>query len=71
MNGEWGRIQRAKARMQITLAIGRPDILPERPARLSGWKDRIDRQNWVVAEVSHQIGGSGYTTAVELEVRTR
>ena len=67
--GEWGRVQRAKARMQITLAVGRADIMPEQPTVLSGWKARITDTDWVITEVTHSIGGNGYTTGLDLEVR--
>jgi len=68
--GEWGRLKRAEARMDLTLAIGRPDILPEQPAVLDGWKERITARGWVVGDVLHKIDGrGGYTTALQLEAR--
>jgi len=66
--GEWGRIQRGKAAMDITLARGRPDLMPEQPVRLVGWKQQIVDWEWCVAEVEHSIDGGGYKSGVKLEV---
>jgi hypothetical protein len=43
--------------MDITLARGRPDLMPEQPARLEGWKEQITERDWVVTEVEHSIDG--------------
>src|SRR5699024_9879210 len=39
---EWQRIQRGLAEFDLTLAYGRPDILPESPLKVSGFKPDID-----------------------------
>jgi len=54
----------------MTLALGQPDIFPERPAFLYGWKPVIDDTDWLVKAVSHDISdGGGYTNSIEFEVR--
>jgi len=69
-NGEWGRIQRAKALMSITLAKGRADLQTEYPVRLTGWKPHITAHAWVLAQATHKLTPStGYTTSLELEVK--
>ena len=50
------------------LATGREDIYPETPVRVSGFKSVIDEQAWIISRVTHNLGGNGFTTAVELEV---
>lgn len=36
--------------------------------RVSGFKRVIDDQPWIISKVTHNLGGNGFTTAVELEV---
>lgn len=64
---EWGRIQRGKATLSYTLALGRPDIYPEQRARVRGIKPPIDSTAWLIVKVTHTLGGGGFGTAVELE----
>ena len=58
---EWLRIQRGIFDFQITLAYGRADITPQRPARAAGYK-RIDETPRIVASVRHTINQAGYPT---------
>jgi hypothetical protein len=52
------------------MAEGRPDLMPEQPASVIGIKPQIDAIDWTLTKVMHSITDSGYTTQVELEVRT-
>lgn len=61
------RSQRNAATFSLTLALGRPDITPETPAKLSGWKPEIDNHSWLVIKATHSLSGSGLTTGLELE----
>lgn len=66
--GEWGRVQRAAATMSYALALGRPDLYPERRVRLSGFKPQIDATSWLVSAATHNLTDSeGLSTALELE----
>lgn len=65
---KWDKLQRGVAEFSITLATGREDIYPETPVRVSGFKSVIDAQSWLISKVTHNLGGNGFTTAVELEV---
>lgn len=56
---EHTRISRTKAKVTIDLAYGRPDLYPERPITLTGFKPEIDARQWIVAEASHTLDGSG------------
>lgn len=68
-HAEWARLQRGVATFSLTLAQGRPDLTPEQPANVSGFKAQIDAIDWTLIKVTHSITDNGYTTAVELEVR--
>jgi len=60
---------RGVATFSLSLALGRPDIIPELPATVSGWKPAIDGTAWRVVKVTHSLSGSGLTTDLELELR--
>ncbi|CAN7594925.1 contractile injection system protein, VgrG/Pvc8 family [Variovorax paradoxus] len=64
---EWLRIQRGIFDFEITLGYGRADITPQRPARVGGYKQKIDETPWIVASVRHTLDGSGYTSHLRLE----
>ena len=57
------------ATLELTLAYGRADLFPEVPVDVRGWKPQIDAQGWLVVRVQHDVGGSGFTTRVEMEKR--
>jgi phage protein D len=65
---EFQRTQRSQATMSYTLALGRPDVYPEMPVRLSGFKPEIDEVPWLAKQVTHKIDSSGLTTSLELEM---
>jgi phage protein D len=64
---EWLRIQRGIFDFEITLAYGRADIIPQRPARVAGYKRKIDETPWIVTRVRHTLDGSGYVSQLTLE----
>jgi uncharacterized protein len=66
---ELNRTQRSQATMDYTLALGRPDLYPELPVYLNGFKPDIDDESWLAKRVRHTIADGGYTTALELEMR--
>lgn len=68
-NSEWQRIQRGGAECSLTLAEGRPDLYPETPLTLQGFKGPIDAKAWVITEVTHEMNESAYTSALQLEIR--
>ena len=51
----------------ISLAVGRPDIAPESPVTLQGFKTEIDAEKWVGKETVHTLDSNGLTTAVKLQ----
>ncbi|WP_421246821.1 phage late control D family protein [Aeromonas sanarellii] len=65
---EWERLQRGVAEFEITLATGRPELYPEQPTTVRGFKPQIDEANWVLTRVVHNLTNSGYTNNINLEV---
>jgi len=65
----WEKIQRGVAEFSITLDHGRPEIVPELPAKVSGFKPAIDGCAWLISKATHCIADSGFTTALELEMK--
>ncbi|KVX90752.1 late control protein [Burkholderia ubonensis] len=66
---EYARIQRQQATLNYTLALGRPELFPEMPVTVSGFKPEIDDTPWLVKKATHKLGSEGFTTELELEVR--
>lgn len=66
---EWQRIQRGLAEFSLTLAEGRADLYPETPLTVSGYKTVIDATPWLITEVEHTLGDSGFNTRITCEVR--
>ncbi|MGE4431884.1 MAG: contractile injection system protein, VgrG/Pvc8 family [Sphingobium sp.] len=65
---EKSRVARTKAKITLKLAYGRPDLFPERPITLTGFKDEINARQWIIAECSHTMDGSGgSSTSLTLE----
>lgn len=65
----WDKLQRGVATFTITLAMGRPELFPEQPVSVSGFKPAIDNSAWILTRVEHNINDMGYTTGIELEVK--
>nr|ELR5072568.1 hypothetical protein [Providencia stuartii] len=65
----WEKIQRGVASFSIQLAVGRADLYPEMPVTVSGFKPEIDNADWTLTRVVHSLNDSGFTSALELEVK--
>lgn len=66
--GEFRRLQRGSATLSYTLAIGRPDLIPELTYTLQGVKAEIDEIIWYGGNVQHSLtADGGYTMSLELE----
>lgn len=61
------KLKRGAMEFDISLAIGRPDIAPESPVTLQGFKPEIDAEKWVGKETVHTLDSNGLTTAVKLQ----
>ncbi len=65
---EFRRLQRGSATLSYTLAMGRPDLIPELTYTLQGVKAEIDEIIWYGGNVQHSLtADGGYTVSLELE----
>ncbi len=64
---EWQRIQRGMATFSLTLAVGVPQLTPQSPVTVQGFKRQIDGTTWLATRVTHRLDDSGLTTSVECE----
>ena len=65
---EWLRIQRGEYKFNMTLGIGRPDLMPQSPVIVSGYKKLINETKWIADKIRHSISENGFTTTVELGI---
>lgn len=65
---KWDKLQRGVAEFSINLAVGRAELYPETPVKVSGFKTIIDEQSWIITKVTHALSNNGYATGLELEV---
>ena len=63
------KLKRGVATFSLNLAFGEPDLMPETPIALSGFKAEIDNTNWLITQVTHSITDNGYTCGVEMELK--
>ncbi len=62
------RIERGMATFELALAIGRPEVTAQTTITVTGFKQEIDGQDWLVKEVTHTLNeGSGWTTKAQME----
>lgn len=60
---ENGRTERGKITISFALALGRADLYPDRPITLTGFKDVITAQSWLLTKVTHAMDGRGGLTS--------
>jgi phage protein D len=66
---EWNRVERGKATLQFTLALGRPDVSPMMGVRIPTLKAPIGNIEWMIVKVTHSLSSQGFTTQLELETK--
>lgn len=64
---EWQRLQRGASTLSYTLALGRPELIPEMTYSLIGVNPEISATVWLAKSVTHSLSDSGYQTSLELE----
>ncbi|MBJ2270024.1 phage late control D family protein [Pseudomonas sp. MF6772] len=65
---EFRRLQRGSATLSYSLAMGRPDLIPELTYTLQGVKAEIDEIIWYGGNVQHSLtADGGYIVSLELE----
>lgn len=65
----WKKVKRGVCTLSLKLADARPDLFPEMPVTVSGFKQEIDSAWWVITRCVHQLSSSGFTTQLELELK--
>ena len=63
------KLKRGVATFSLNLAFGEPDLMPETPIELSGFKGEIDATNWLITRVTHNLSDSGFTSQIECELK--
>lgn len=63
------KLLRGAAQFSLSLAVGRPDLYPETPVIVDGFKPEIDRENWLITEVLHRLDDGGYICSLKLEAQ--
>ncbi|MGE4340172.1 MAG: phage late control D family protein, partial [Pigmentiphaga sp.] len=48
---------------------GRPDLSPQQPVQLIGFKPQISSISWLIKRVEHALDDGGLRTRVELETQ--
>ena len=61
------KLKRGRAQFSIALAVGRPDLAPETPVQVQGFKDVIDAETWIIEKISHSVSSGGYISQIDLE----
>jgi phage protein D len=59
--------KREPATLEFDVAYGRPDLFPETPITVSGFKSEIDAKKWLLVEATHKLDRAGFTTSLKLE----
>ncbi|MCL2656132.1 MAG: phage late control D family protein [Betaproteobacteria bacterium] len=64
------KLQRGVATFNIDLAAGNPELFPEVPIRVQGFKREIDETAWLITKVTNRLDSAGgYTQNAEFEMR--
>lgn len=58
---------RNTAEFTLTLATLRPELVPETPVTLSGWRPYIDSAKWQIDELTHRVSASSVCTEIKLK----
>lgn len=66
---KYAQLKRGQSEFSIKLAMARPDLFPEIPVKVNGFKEQIDNEDWLIKVVKHELNDSGFTSSIELESR--
>lgn len=62
------KLKRSVATFDINLGKGWPDLIPDMPVQVDGFKDVIDEQDWLISEITHTVNDSGFLSILKLEM---
>lgn len=60
--GEWGRLKRGTASLELSLATGMPELAPQMPIRAEKMKSTISARQWIALRVIHRVSDNGLET---------
>lgn len=60
-------VNRAKSKVQVSGLVGDPMMSAELEATLSGFRNGIDGDGWIINGVTHSFNSGGYTCNLEIE----
>lgn len=66
---EYNKIKSQASTLNINLAYGVADLIPEMPIQTLGFKSEIDDIIWLGTTIQHSLNTSGYTTSITAEVK--
>lgn len=70
VKAKFAKLKRGTAAFSLKLAQGEPDLMPEMPVTVQGFKPEIDSSEWLIVRVTNELSKeSGFTTEVEMELR--
>lgn len=64
---EYKQMKRKASELSLMLATGKPDLMPQTPVQVHGFKDEMNAATWLVMKVTHSLNDSGLITSAELE----
>ena len=70
VKAKFAKLKRGTASFKLSLAQGEPDLIPEMPVIVQGFKPEIDSTEWLIVRVTNKIdSGTGFTTELEMELK--
>lgn len=70
VKAKFAKLKRGTAAFSLKLAQGEPNLMPEMPVTVQGFKPEIDSTEWIVVRVTNELSkDGGFTTGVELELK--
>ena len=66
----FAKLKRGTASFNLKLAQGEPDLIPETPVTVQGFKTEIDSTEWLIVRVVNELSkDNGFTTGLEMELK--
>ena len=70
VKAKFAKLKRGTAAFSLKLAQGEPNLMPEMPVTVQGFKPEIDSTEWIVVRVTNELSKEGgFTTGVEMELK--
>lgn len=70
VKAKFAKLKRGTASFNLKLAQGEPDLIPETPVTVQGFKTEIDSTEWLIVRVTNELSkNGGFTTGLEMELK--